>query len=222
MFYLIFIIVCFLLGIYFIINFDKRNNTNNILEGFIESSDKKGFKCPNVLVQKGVKYYLYNSKLDSVPGVNPIQFDNLEDYVEFMDWQRSQGIRCPILYLQQSYNAQGQATYKIRPDPLDLQGGLPPAPPTTSSNYSTSSYTNSPMSSSSPSMSSPSPSMSSSSSNTTNIIDENNVTNITQEEAENMTFSPNAMDDNWGGEQYTESLIQAGVYADNNVSIAIR
>jgi hypothetical protein len=74
---------------------------------------------------------------------------------------------------------------------------------------------------SSPSMSSPSPSMSSSS-NTTNIIDEKNVTNITQEEAENMTFSPNAMDDNWGGEQYTESLIQAGVYADNNVSIAIR
>jgi hypothetical protein len=204
MFYLIFIIVCFLLGIYFIINFDKRNNTNNILEGFIQSSDKKGFKCPNVLVQKGVKYYLYNSKLDSVPGVNPIQFDNLEDYVEFMDWQRSQGIRCPILYLQQSYNAQGQATYKIRPDPLDLQGGLPPAPPTTSSNSSTSYYTNSPMSSS----------------NTTNIND-NNVTNITQQEAENMTYSPNAMDDNWGGKQYTENLIQAGVYADNNVSIAI-
>ena len=238
MFYLIFIIVCFLLGIYFIINFDKRNNTNNILEGFIESSDKKGFKCPNVLVQKGVKYYLYNSKLDSVPGVNPIQFDNLEDYVEFMDWQRSQGIRCPILYLQQSYNAQGQATYKIRPDPLDLQGGLPPAPPTTSSNSSTSYYTNSPMSSSmTPSMSSPmtpsmsssmTPSMSSSmtpsmsSSNTTNIIDENNVTNITQQKAENMTYSPNAMDVNWGGEQYTESLIEAGVYADNNVSIAIR
>jgi len=209
MFYLIFIIVCFLLGIYFIINFDKRNNTNNILEGFIQSSDKKGFKCPNVLVQKGVKYYLYNSKLDSVPGVNPIQFDNLEDYVEFMDWQRSQGIRCPILYLQQSYNAQGQATYKIRPDPLDLQGGLPPAPPTTSSNSSTSYYTNSPMSSSmTPSI------------NTTNIND-NNVTNITQQEAENMTYSPNAMDDNWGGKQYTENLIQAGVYADNNVSIAI-
>ena len=221
MFYLIFIIVCFLLGIYFIINFDKRNNTNNILEGFIESSDKKGFKCPNVLVQKGAQYYLYNSKLDSVPGVNPIQFDNLEDYVEFMDWQRSQGIRCPILYLQQSYNAQGQATYKIRPDPLDLQGGLPPAPPTTSSNSSTSYYTNSPMSSSmTPSMSSSmTPSMSSS--NTTNIIDENNVTNITQQEAENMTYSPNAMDVNWGGEQYTESLIEAGVYADNNVSIKI-
>jgi hypothetical protein len=128
MLYLIFIITCFLLGIYFIINFDKINNKTNILEGFIESSDNKGFKCPNVLIQKGVKYYLYNSKLAEVPGVNPIQFDNLEDYVEFMDWQRSQGIRCPILYLQHSYNAQGQATYKIRPDPQDLQGGLPPAP----------------------------------------------------------------------------------------------
>jgi len=209
MLYLIFIIVCFLLGIYFIINFDKKNNTNNILEGFIEPSDKKGFKCPNVLVQKGVKYYLYNSKLDSVPGVNPIEFANLEDYVEFLDWQRSQGIRCPVLYLQHSYNAQGQATYKIRPDPLDLQGGLPPAPPTTSSNSSTSSYTNS------------STNSLMSSSNTSNIIDEHNVSDITQQQAENMKYSPDAMDANWGGQQYTEKLIQAGVYAGNNVSIAI-
>ena len=211
MLYLIFIIVCFLLGIYFIINFDKINNTNNILEGFIESSDNKGFKCPNVLIQKGVKYYLYNSKLASVPGVNPIQFDNLEEYVEFIDWQRSQGIRCPILYLQHSYNAQGQATYKIRPDPQDLQGGLPPAPPI--------SYTNTSTTSSNINYSNISPSTNPS--NTMDIIDENNVSNITQEQAEHMTYSPNAMDDNWGGERYTENLIQAGVYEGNNVSIKI-
>ena len=211
MLYLIFIIVCFLLGIYFIINFDKINNTNNILEGFIESSDNKGFKCPNVLIQKGVKYYLYNSKLASVPGVNPIQFDNLEEYVEFIDWQRSQGIRCPILYLQHSYNAQGQATYKIRPDPQDLQGGLPPAQPI--------SYTNTSTTSSNINYSNISPSTNPS--NTMDIIDENNVSNITQEQAEHMTYSPNAMDDNWGGERYTENLIQAGVYEGNNVSIKI-
>ena len=199
MLYLIFIITCLLLGIYFIIHFDKINNTNNILEGFIESSDK-GFKCPNVLIQKGVKYYLYNSKLAEVPGVNPIQFEHLEDYVEFMDWQRSQGIRCPILYLQHSYNAQGDAVYKVRPDPLDLQGGLPPAPPI-NTNTNTSSCNK-----------------------TLNIIDSNDfmdVSKITEKDTEHLLFSPNAMDDNWGGVQYTEKLVEAGVYDDDNVSIAV-
>lgn len=196
MLYLIFIITCFLLGIYFIIHFDKIKS-NNILEGFIESSDKRGFKCPNVLIQKGIKYYLYNSKLAEVPGVNPIQFEHLEDYVDFMNWQRSQGIRCPILYLQHSYNTQGEAIYKIRPDPLDPQGGLPPAPPilTESKSCNTSlDIINS------------------------NILD---VKNVTQDEAEHMRFSPNAMDDNWGGVQYTEKMVESGIYDDNNVSIAI-
>jgi hypothetical protein len=197
MLYLIFIITCFLLGIYFIIHFDKINNTSNILEGFIESSDKRGFKCPNVLIQKGVKYYLYNSKLAEVPGVNPIQFEHLEDYVEFMSWQRSQGIRCPILYLQHSYNTQGEPTYKIRPDPLDPQGGLPPAPPITS--------------------------YSKPSNNSLDIINSDlmDVTDDKQDAAEHMTFSPNAMDDNWGGIQYTEKLIEEGVYDGNIVSTPV-
>jgi hypothetical protein len=197
MLYLIFIITCFLLGIYFIIHFDKINNTSNILEGFIESTDKRGFKCPNVLIQKGVKYYLYNSKLAEVPGVNPIQFEHLEDYVEFMNWQRSQGIRCPILYLQHSYNTQGEPTYKIRPDPLDPQGGLPPAPPITS--------------------------YSKPSNNSLDIINSDlmDVTNDKQDAAEHMAFSPNAMDDNWGGIQYTEKLIEEGVYDGNIVSTPV-
>jgi len=59
--------------------------------------------------------------------VNPIQFDNLEDYVEFLDWQKSQGIRCPVLFLQHTFDAQGNSTYKIRPSVSEPQGGLPPA-----------------------------------------------------------------------------------------------
>jgi hypothetical protein len=202
MLYLIFIITCVLLGIYFIIYFDKINNKKFILEGFIEPTDKKGFKCPNVLIQKGAEYFLYNSKLDEVPGVNPVKFDNLEDYVEFMSWQRSQGIRCPVLYLQHSYNAQSEPIYKIRPDPLDLQGGLPPAPPITSTSPTTTTTTTS--------------------SNNSNIIEPEDLGKITQEEAEHMMYSPNAMDDNWGGIKYTEQLIQAGVYDDNNVYINIQ
>jgi len=211
MFYLIFIITCVLLGIYFIIYFDKINNKKFILEGFIVPTDKKGFKCPNVLIQKGAEYFLYNSKLDEVPGVNPIKFDNLEDYVEFMSWQRSQGIRCPVLYLQHSYNAQSEPMYKIRPDPLDLQGGLPPAPPITSTSptITTSNTTTYPTITTS----------NTTTSNNSNIIEPSDLGKITQEEAEHMTYSPNAMNDNWGGVEYTEQLIQAGVYDDNNIYI---
>jgi hypothetical protein len=78
------------------------------------------------LIQKGSKIYLYNSNLTQVPGVNPIEFDNLEDYTLFLEWQRSKGIRCPVLYLQSSYDAQGNSVYKMRPNILDPQAGLPP------------------------------------------------------------------------------------------------
>jgi hypothetical protein len=223
MLYLIFIITSFLLGIYFIVNFGKINNTNHILEGFINSTDKKGFKCPNVLVQKGVKYYLYNSKLAQVPGVNPIQFEHLEDYVEFMNWQRSQGIRCPILYLQHGYNAQGEPTYKIRPDPLDLQGGLPPslvntpsAPPKqqlgpedtllVDASRNDSPYNKNSM---------PGFDQSNYYQGTKNPLD-----NIAERD-ENMLYSPNPMDDNWGGQKYTQKLVDSGYYAGNEVSLRI-
>ena len=65
----------------------------------------------------------------SKPGVNPLQFASLEDYKEFMDWQRSQGIKCPVLYVQQSYDAQGNEIFQQRPDPMDPQGGLGMMPP---------------------------------------------------------------------------------------------
>jgi hypothetical protein len=83
-------------------------------------------RCPNMLIQKGAAFYLYNTKLAEVPGVNPVRFNNLEEYVEFLDWQRSQGIRCPVLYLQEVYDSQGNMTYKARPGVTDPQGGLPP------------------------------------------------------------------------------------------------
>lgn len=82
--------IVFILGLYFICRPD-------VIEGFDNGASK--YRCPNVLIQKGTRFYLYNSKLGNVPGVNPITFDNLEDYTEFMDWQRSQGIRCPVLYI---------------------------------------------------------------------------------------------------------------------------
>lgn len=121
MYKLIVILIIFLLGLYFI-------SQSNCLENFTDNKKNKNElkeKCPDVLIQKGSALFLYNSKRANIPGVNPIRFENLEEYIEFTDWQRSQGILCPILFLQHAYNAQGDSVYKARPSPTNLQGGLP-------------------------------------------------------------------------------------------------
>ena len=118
MYKLIIIVSIFILGLYFVYSYPSN------VEGFELGIGRS--RCPNILIQKGAVFYLYNSKLAKIPGVNPLQFNSLDEYVEFMDWQRSQGIRCPILYLQESYDAQGNPVLKARPSPTDLQGGLQP------------------------------------------------------------------------------------------------
>lgn len=135
----LFVLFCvFLLGAY-ITNATPTSvqQQTGAMEGFTggdTASDSDGpQRCPNMLIQKGTLLFLYNTKLAPVPGVNPIRFENLEDYVEFMEWMRGQGIKCPILYLQHSLNTQGESIYSIRPGPTNLQGGLSPniatAPP---------------------------------------------------------------------------------------------
>ena len=109
------LLLVFLLGLYTY----SCDFISNIQEPFSVKED-----CPDILIQKGSTLYLKNTKKAEVPGVNPIKFNNLEEYVEYMKWQQSRGIKCPILYLQHSYNAQGSNEYRIRPGPLNLQGGL--------------------------------------------------------------------------------------------------
>jgi hypothetical protein len=99
---LILLVVTFLAGMYYCAKMTLSKYA--IEEGLTNMTNPR---CPDILVQKDKKFFLYNSKVAKVPGVNPVEFDNLEDYVEFMDWQRSQGIRCPVLYLQTTYDAQG-------------------------------------------------------------------------------------------------------------------
>ena len=82
------IIIVFCLGLLFVIT----NKPVQLFENF-------GFnKCPNILIQKDKFIYLYNSRLAKIPGVNPVRFNNLEDYVEYTKWQQSQNINCPILF----------------------------------------------------------------------------------------------------------------------------
>lgn len=212
MYYLLLaIIIIFLAGLYFhgkgkegFTNADPTSLTTNNGEA----------RCPNILVQKGKYFFLYNSKIAKIPGVNPIQFNNLEEYTEFTDWQRSQGIRCPILYLQHSYDIQGNPVYKVRPSPTDLQGGLPPSLPQVNPNPTllTDAARNDP-----PYNQGTAPGYDASS----QYVGASTPLDLMNQQEDNQLFSPDPMKDNWGGQKYTQSLVDKGYYAGNEVSIKI-
>jgi hypothetical protein len=224
-------ILVFLIGLYFY----AKGVDSKYSEGLTNNSTN-GPRCPNLLIQKGSRFYLYNSKVAQVPGVNPIEFDNLEDYTEFLDWQRSQNIRCPVLYLQETYDAQGNRVYKSRPSVTNPQAGLPPSaaapvgiasqiPPIMESAlepvgdqaypnptllvdatrndppYNQGSY--------------PAYDETSYYIGTTTPLD---AMNMKQEQAQ---VSPDPMDPNWGGSDYTQGLVDKGYYKDNEVNIYI-
>jgi hypothetical protein len=200
------ILLVFLSGIYFY----AKTADPSYYEGL---TNNNGLRCPNILIQKGAKFYLYNSKVAKVPGVNPVEFDNLEEYTEFLDWQRSQGIRCPVLYLQQSYDAQGNEVYKSRPGVSEQQGGLPPSGPIypnptllvdatqNDPSYNINSY--------------PAHDQTSYYVGTTTPLDKMN------QQKENLLYSDDPMDPNWGGIEYTQNLVDQGYYKDNEVSLYI-
>ena len=219
-------ILVFLIGLYF---YAKCSDPK--YEEALTNNPNNETRCPNLLIQKGSQFFLYNSKVAKVPGVNPVEFENLEDYTEFLDWQRSQGIRCPVLYLQETYDAQGNPVYKVRPSVSEPQGGLPPSIASSSGDTIMDSSMGNPDALAYPNPtllvdatrndppynknSFPSYDESSFYVGATTPLDTMNT--VQQKE----TVSPNAMDQNWGGAAYTKSLVDKGYYADNEVSIAI-
>ncbi len=89
-----------------------QNLMSNTKEGFSKEGQRRTppeNKCPNLLVQVGNEYYLYNTNVQRVPGVNPMVFHSLDEYAEFVKWQQTIGMRCPVLKLQTYYDAQGSA-----------------------------------------------------------------------------------------------------------------
>jgi hypothetical protein len=206
----LFIIIIFLGGLYFYIFYGKNPK---MLEGLTTMNGE--LRCPNVLIQKDAKYYLYNSNIAKVPGVNPIEFNNLEEYTEFLEWQRGVGIRCPVLYVQNTYDAQGNRVYKVRPSVSEMQGGLPPATPVplplkftplvdatrADDPYNKNSY----------------PAYDQSSYYVGAITPLDMIENSNY----NMLYSDNAMDPNWGGVEYTQALVDTGYYKDNEVMINV-
>ena len=208
------IIIVFILGLYFTCNYTSKN----VIEGF----DVTKNSCPNILIQKGTELYLHNSRRAKIPGVNPVKFNNLEEYVEFLDWQRSQNINCPVLFLQHSYDTQGKPIYKVRPSPTDTQGGLPSV-----LTYGTDSQAI-PLTVQKPKQTKLIDASRDDAPYNNNSYPGYDPMNLQQGEYtpldkmfnEQETSGPkstNAMDVNWGGIQYTEQAIDAGLYKGDDV-----
>jgi len=187
---LIIAIVLFLAGLCFIMKY----RTKDVVEGFGDFSN-----CPNLLVKKDSDYYLYNTTKAEVPGVNPIKFSNLEDYTEFMQWLRGEGIRCPVLYLQQTYDTQGERTYRMLPDPKEQHPGLPPTIPHVTKLYDAGHNKGS----------------------YPGFDPENqyvgDYTPLDEMYHSKKAISDNPMDTNWGGPAWSRESVREGDYAEDTV-----
>ena len=117
---MILIIVAFIVGLIFCSTY----KTADLYENF-----DAGSRCHNVLIRKNNELHLLNTKKAKIPGVNPIVFKNLEEYAEFAQWQQKMNIKCPILYLQETYNTQNVKGLRLLNDPLTPQSGFPSNPP---------------------------------------------------------------------------------------------
>jgi len=82
--------------------------------------------CPNVLIRKGNLLLLINTHRPPEDGTNPVIFNHLDDYIHYVKVQRETNNNyCPVLFLQEESNAQGQNVYRVRPGPFDQHGGAP-------------------------------------------------------------------------------------------------
>ncbi len=80
----------------------------------IEPESFVGDNCQTTLVKDGNNILLYDSTKATIPGVNPIKLKSLDEYKEYINWQRANRIRCPILHLEKVYTTQGSEMYEIR------------------------------------------------------------------------------------------------------------
>lgn len=208
-FFLLFLAILFLLGFYFCLT-----TSCNTREGFPEdlyindpttNGGEVDSKCPNVLIKKGEKLHLYNTKQPEGPN-NPVVFANLDEYIKHLETQRNEGVRCPILYLQQENNTQGEDVYRVRPSPFSLEGGLPPVNPVARPIVD-SSRENAPFNSNMYPGFDPYGQYTGVYTKLDAIHDSTRQTPV----------SDNPMDPNWGGIRHSTSQVESGKYAGNEV-----
>lgn len=196
MFVIIASIIIFLAGLYFYTS---------------KESMQSGKNCPTTLIQKDGKLYL------NYPDSSTKVFNNLEEYISYRSIHNKE---CPVLFLQNTYDTQGKSVYKIRPGPTNLHGGLPPSnihlnkPPTVliDNNVSTdlidAGHSDLPYNENSMPGFDPNDF----------YVGKKTPLDVMNEKQEALLHSPDPMDNNWGGQFFTQQLIDKGYYKDNEIT----
>jgi len=199
--FLLFLCIVFILG--FFVNLYGMPIEN--MESGAEPSD-----CPDLLVKRGDVLLLYTTSQPLVDGKNPMPFFNLDEYINYLEIQRNKGIRCPVLYLQQENNAQGEDVYRMRPSPFDLQGGTPTVAPSDIHVVEVvdASRENKPYNAGNYASFDP----------TSQYVGVYTNIDKVHDSTEMNKISDNPMDSNWAGVTYTQQMIDSGKYIDNQIT----
>ena len=115
-----------------------------------------------------------------------------------MNWMRSSGIRCPVLYLQQTNDTQGESTYRMLPDPDEPNAGLPPAQPAKVTKLFDAGHNKGSTPGFDP---------------MNQYIGDYTPLDQVFNQKELLTKSDNPMDTNWAGIGYSQKQIKDGIYA---------
>ena len=215
---LIILLLIFIFGLYFYLN--SYNNVE--LEPFTNKDDKDETKdksvessnpCYNMLIEKDGKFVLYNSKMPNKDGYNPLEFNNLDEYVEFVEKQKNMNKQCPVLYLQYTTDAQNKDLIVIKPSLFENNGGLNSTPVVDKNE------TNNMLDASLDSNPSKEVKFNN---NMYSGFDQHNQsigleTPLDKIFNESSKVSRNPIDPHWGGKQYTEKAVNRGDYKDREV-----
>jgi hypothetical protein len=169
--------------------------------------------CHDVLIQKGTDLHLYDSRLPTEPGKNPIVFKSLDEYEAYIKKQNESGKSCPILFLQKENNAQGDDVYRLRPSPFNPNAGVP------ANSALLKPYNGEVLNE-----------LDASRDNGFNqnmysgfdpqglFVGRLTEVDVIHHSTENSKMSDNPMDTNWGGVLYTQAQVDSGKYVENEVT----
>lgn len=222
--FIMFLITVFISGIFVCLNGSIQSNCSDKKDGMREYMDNQDDNntgpneqdktCPTMLIKKDNTFLLINSNIPEAEGINPIKFASIDEYIKYLEEQKIKGIHCPVLYLQQESDTQGNDVFRMRPSPFIMDGGLQPMPmfnatdfqpvkmidaTTEDPNYNQNQYA----------------AFDPTSMYVGKITDVDIIHYST--ETNSGAASENAMDPNWGGVMYTQDAVNSHKYDDNNI-----
>jgi len=208
--FLLLLLATFLMGIIVCLTKGSIEGFENFvynagMQDSIEHPHNREATCPDLLIGTDNGILLLNSNEPRGPN-NPIKFNHLDEYIQYAEQLKKEGKKCPVLYLQQESNAQGEDVYRMRPSPFSMDGGLQPIQvnpvavlDATRDNQTFNQNMYAGFDSHGQDV------------GVYNELDA--IHNSTQQQP----LSDNPMDTNWGGVTYSQEMVLSGKYADRIV-----